>query len=88
MLAGYLVGFREELARCGYAPVRLGAHLELLADLCRWMEREGVELTELGSDRVAAFLEDRRHRGQTDLISCSPRTERGPSGFTLGSTPG
>lgn len=68
-LAGYLVGFREELARCGCGPVRLGAHLELFADLCRWMEREGVELAELGSDRVAAFLEDRRHRRQTDLIS-------------------
>lgn len=68
-LAGYLVGFREELSRCGYGPVRLGAHLELLADLCRWMEREGVGLPELGSDRVAAFLDDRRRRGQKDLVS-------------------
>lgn len=68
-LAGYLVGFREELSRCGYGPARLGAHLELFADLCRWMEREGAELAGLGGDRVAAFLEDRRRRGQRDLIS-------------------
>ena len=47
-LAGYLVGFREELARCGYGTVRSGAHLELFADLCRWLEREGVALSELG----------------------------------------
>ena len=68
-LAGYLVGFREERSRCGYGPVRLGAHLELFADLCRWMEREGVGLLELGSGRVAAFLDDRRRRGHKDLIS-------------------
>ena len=68
-LAGYLVGFGEELSRCGYGPVRLGAHLELFADLCRWMEREGVGLPELGSNRVAAFLDDRRRRGRTDLVS-------------------
>ncbi len=68
-LAGYLAGFREELSGCGYGPPRLGAHLELFADLCRWVEREGVGLPELGSDRVAAFLDDRRRRGQKDLIS-------------------
>jgi integrase/recombinase XerD len=68
-LAGYLVGFREELARCGYGTVRSGAHLELFADLCRWLEREGVALSELGSDRFGVFLADRRRRGQTDLVS-------------------
>jgi site-specific recombinase XerC len=68
-LAGYLVGFWEELSRCGYGPVRLGAHLALFADLCQWMEREGIGLPELGSDRVAAFLDDRRRRGQKDLVS-------------------
>jgi hypothetical protein len=41
-LAGYLMGFREELSRCGYGPVWLGAHLALFADLCRRTEREGV----------------------------------------------
>ena len=68
-LIDYLVGFREELARSGYGPLRSGAHLELFADLCRWLEGEGVALSELGTERVAAFLDDRRRRGQTDLIS-------------------
>ena len=69
VLIDYLVGFREELARSGYGPLRSGAHLELFADLCGWLEREGVPLAELGSERVAAFLEDRRRRGQRDLVS-------------------
>jgi integrase/recombinase XerD len=68
-LAGYLVGFREELARSGYGPVSVGAHLELLADLCRWLDREGVELSELGSDRVGVFLAGRQCRGHTGLVS-------------------
>jgi len=67
-LAGYLVGFREELARCGYGPARTGAHLEF-ADLCRWTEREGIALPELGDGQVAVFLEDRRRRGHGDLVS-------------------
>jgi site-specific recombinase XerD len=69
MLVDHLVGFRAELARSGYGPVRSGAHLELFADLCRWLEREGVALSELGSERVAVFLDDRRRRGQRDLVS-------------------
>jgi integrase/recombinase XerD len=68
-LAGYLAGFREELARSGYGPVSVGAHLELLADLCRWLDHEGVELSELGSDRVGVFLAGRQRRGQTGLVS-------------------
>jgi integrase/recombinase XerD len=68
-LAGYLVGFREELARSGYGPVRVGAQLELFADLCWWLGHEGVALSELGSDRVGVFLAGRLRRGQTDLVS-------------------
>jgi integrase/recombinase XerD len=68
-LAGYLAGFMDELARLGYEPARWGAHLELFADLCRWLEREGVALSELGSDRVGVFLADRQRRGRTDLVS-------------------
>jgi integrase/recombinase XerD len=68
-LVDHLVGFREELAHSGYGPLRSGAHLELFADLCGWLEREGVALCELGSERVAVFLEDRRRRGQKDLVS-------------------
>ena len=68
-LAGYLAGFCEELSRCGYGPVRLGAHLELFTDLCQWAEREGVSPSGLDSGHVAAFLADRRRRGRTDLVS-------------------
>lgn len=64
-----LMDFREELARSGYSPVRSGAHLELFADLCSWGEREGLVPAELTSDRVAAFLADRRRRGHADLVS-------------------
>lgn len=68
-LAGYLAGFCGELSRCGYGPVRLGAHLELFTDLCQWTEREGISPSGLDSGQVAAFLADRRRRGRTDLIS-------------------
>jgi site-specific recombinase XerD len=68
-LGGYLVGFREELARCGYGSVRTGAHLELFVDLCWWMEREGIPLSGLGSGQLTVFLGDRRHRGHKDLVS-------------------
>ncbi len=68
-LAGYLAGFCGELSRCGYGPVRLGAHLELFTDLCQWTEREGISSSGLDSGQVAAFLADRRRRGRTDLIS-------------------
>lgn len=68
-LAGYLVGFREELARSGYGPVGAGAQLELFADLCGWLDREGLALCELGSDRVGVFLADRLRRGQTGVVS-------------------
>ena len=47
-LAGYLVGFRKELARSGYRSARTSAHLKLFADLCRWTERQGIALPELG----------------------------------------
>lgn len=68
-LAGYLGGFLEELSRCGYGTMRVGAHLELFTDLCQWMEREGVALAGLDSRQVAAFLGDRRRRGLKDLVS-------------------
>src|SRR5207302_9399508 len=69
-LAGYLVGFTEELARCGYGPARTGAHLELLADLCRWTDREGIVLPELGDGQVAVCLEHRRRRWHVGRVSC------------------
>jgi site-specific recombinase XerD len=68
-LLEHLVGFKEELTRSGYGPVRSGAHLELFADLCDWTMRQGLAPGELTSDRVAAFLDDRRARGHTDLVS-------------------
>src|SRR5258706_13732334 len=67
-LIGHLAEFRQELARSGYGPVRSGAHLELFADLCGWLEREGVALGDLASDRIAAFLADRRGPRRHELI--------------------
>lgn len=68
-LLEHLSGFREELARAGYGSLRSGAHLELFADLCQWTARHGLTPGELTRDRIAAFLEDRRTRGTTDLVS-------------------
>jgi site-specific recombinase XerD len=68
-LVDHLMGCREELARSGYGPVRSGAHLELFADLCSWTAHQGLAPRELTSDRVAAFLADRRRRDHTDLVS-------------------
>jgi site-specific recombinase XerD len=68
-LVDHLMGFREELTRSGYDPLRTGAHLELFADLCAWMVREDFAPSELTRDRVAAFLSDRQMRGHRDLVS-------------------
>jgi hypothetical protein len=51
-LLEHLVGFKEELTRSGYGPVRSGAHLELFADLCDWTMRQGLAPGELTSDRA------------------------------------
>jgi site-specific recombinase XerD len=68
-LIDHLVGFRDDLARSGYGPFRSGAHLELFADLCGWTVGQDLASTELTRDRMTAFLDDRRARGHTDLVS-------------------
>lgn len=65
----HFAGFREELTRLGYGPRVSGRHLELLADLGAWMARQCLAPREFTSDRISAFLDDRRSRGHRELVS-------------------
>src|SRR5207244_10329635 len=62
-LAPYVPGFRDELARQGYAPWSATSYLGLMAHLSRWLGDHRLALAELNSRFVDDFLEERRARG-------------------------
>jgi len=66
-LAVHAVGFGQELTRRGYPPERAARHVQLLASLSRWLEREGLTAEELTAERVAGFLEVRRAEGYAEV---------------------
>jgi integrase/recombinase XerD len=66
-LAMHLVGFRAELVRLGYSKSPLKRHLQLLAQLSRWLEREDLGMTDLATDRVEVFFQARREAGYVNL---------------------
>ena len=68
-LAGYAAGFREELLACGYPGERAARHLQLLAQLSRWMDFQGLDDRDLSERRVADFLSARRADGYYDKPS-------------------
>jgi site-specific recombinase XerD len=47
----------------GYPPERAVRHVQLLAQLSRWMEARGLGEAELGEERLGEFLEARRAAG-------------------------
>jgi len=42
-LEPYADGFRVELERLGYTPLKAAAHVRLMAHLSRWLAREGAD---------------------------------------------
>lgn len=62
-LAGLVHEFRLELIRRGFAERTADGHAYVLAHLSRWLEQEGAVPTELGVDRIAAFVAARRAGG-------------------------
>ncbi|HTW07648.1 MAG TPA: site-specific integrase [Acidimicrobiales bacterium] len=83
-LAKHAVGLSEELFRQGYSPERVTHHLQLLAQLSRWLESQGLGEHDLSEERVAQFLGARRAEGYSrtpplswalELLSLVPALE-------------
>jgi site-specific recombinase XerD len=70
-LAGHAKGFGEELLRRGYPSERAARHVQLLAQLSRWMQRRGLDEGDLNEEKVAEFLSARRADGYCDNPSLS-----------------
>lgn len=68
-LAGYRVGFGEELTAVGYTPGSAQLQLHLMAHASRWLASQGLTAGEFGSARVSEFLDARRAGGYTARVS-------------------
>ena len=68
-LANHTVGFAEELFRQGYPPERATRHVQVLAQLSRWLESQGLDERDLSEERVGQFLEARRAKGYAETPS-------------------
>jgi site-specific recombinase XerD len=64
-LAGYAAGFTTELRARGYTEVSACHKLHLFAQLSLWLERMGLEPTELTDTEVCRFLRARRQAAPT-----------------------
>ena len=72
-LAKHAAGFGEELFRRGYPTERATRHVQLLAQLSRWLDRQGLGECDLIEERVAQFLEARRADGYARRRRCAGR---------------
>src|SRR4051794_6546825 len=62
-LAGYVDGFRDELAAQGYTVQVRDRQLRMLAHVSRWMAGQGLSVAELTPDLLVDFLDERRREG-------------------------
>lgn len=62
-LAGHAITLGDQLLLAGYPPERAVRHVQLLAQLSRWMEARGLGEAELCEERLGEFLEARRAAG-------------------------
>ena len=62
-LATHAIAFGDQLLLAGYPPERAVRHLQLLAQLSRWMETRRLGEAELSEERLGEFLEARRAAG-------------------------
>lgn len=68
-LAEHAPGLAEELARRGYRSERAARHLQLLAQLSRWLQGQGLGASDLSEETVARFLEARAAAGYAEKVS-------------------
>jgi hypothetical protein len=66
-LAEHGRGFRDYLFELGYSAWAANKHLQLLADLSRWLEREGICADELAAASTEGFFRRRRAQGRANL---------------------
>lgn len=71
-LAGYALGFREELLRIGYSERSARDGVYLLAHLSRWLIEEGLDLASLTAREQERFLAARRNAGYRRPRSARP----------------
>ena len=62
-LARHAITLGGQLLQAGYPPERAVRHVQLLAQLSRWMEARGVSEAELCEERLGEFLEARQVAG-------------------------
>ena len=62
-LAAHAITLGDQLLLAGYPPERAVRHLQLLAQLSRWMEARGLGEAELCEERLGEFLDARRAAG-------------------------
>ncbi len=76
-LAGYADDQRMEFSTLGYAPSTASAQLALWAQVSRWLEDQGLAVSELTPDRIGEFLEMRgqTHRYLYTIKALSPGLE-------------
>jgi hypothetical protein len=65
-LAAHADDFGEALRRRGYPPERATRHVQLLAQLSRWLEERELDVSDLSEERVAEFLAARRAKGYAE----------------------
>jgi site-specific recombinase XerD len=68
-LSPFAEGYSGHLAALGYLPASVRTHLELLAQVSRWMECEGLDVRALSPRAVERFRIERRHRGYVSKLS-------------------
>lgn len=62
-MATHAITLGDQLLLAGYPPERAVRHLQLLAQLSRWMEARGLTEAELCEERLCEFLDARRAAG-------------------------
>ena len=68
-LARFVAAFELKLRDAGYSPLSAVTQKRLLAHLSRWLEAKRLDLGELTDARVQEFLDSRRAKGCTWLIT-------------------
>jgi len=70
-LGQYAPGFREWLLDQGFKPHTAAFHLQLMAHVSKWMDREGLELSGLTASAAGRFLAVRRAAGYREPRSAA-----------------
>ena len=74
-LAPYMAGYQADLEAKGYKPSSAARHLQLVAQVSRWLAAQGLGLAELTPERIEAFFALRRQHAR--FLHTSPHALRG-----------